>query len=68
LIGIEHFVLKGAAAKVSHERRSHVSVVLQTQREMVATNEISADALGKVASASSSRSLQNARHRAMLSA
>ncbi|KAL3785662.1 hypothetical protein HJC23_008711 [Cyclotella cryptica] len=66
LVGIEHLIMEKAAAKLSYERRAHVSSVLKAQKQLKKKYGNAGDTvmLAKIARMSSSSSIEMALVRA----
>lgn len=71
LVGIEHLICNGAPAKIMKERRSHVDSVLKAQELLKGlyghSNPAAALMLAKIANESSSRGVEKAHVRAIVS-
>ena len=65
-LGVEHLISERSTERVLRERRVHSVLLLEKQNELRERNELNADLLAEVATAMSTKSVQRARVRAVM--
>ncbi|KAL3783076.1 hypothetical protein HJC23_012113 [Cyclotella cryptica] len=65
-LGVEHLISEQAGQRVPQERRAHSVSLLEMQKKLREKNELNADLLAEVAVATSAKSAQRARVRAVI--